>query len=100
MAWVDDDREMAQALYCGHNAQIESISRVIGKRANASLAEDNIVIPFSQDVLGRHQKFFERGGHAALQQDGLAGSAGAPQKRKILHIAGSDLDAVRIPLDE
>ena len=40
------------------------------ERANAALAQDDLVIAARGDVLGRHQPFADRCAHATLQDDG------------------------------
>src|SRR6266446_6864013 len=52
------------------------------------------------DVFGGHEKFVERGGHAALEEDGFFGAAGALEQGEILHVAGADLNDVGVFLDE
>ena len=91
---------MAQALHGRDHAQVERVAGVVGEGADAAFAERDVVVAFTQDVFGGHQKFFERGRHAALQQDGLAGASGALEQRKILHVAGADLDHVGVFLDQ
>src|SRR6202008_3038108 len=92
--------EMASAPHGRDHAQIERVARVVRERANAALAEDHVVIAFGHDVFSGHQKFVEGRGHAALQEHGLTRAASNFEKRKILHVAGADLNYVRIFLDE
>src|SRR5260370_25299456 len=94
VAWVDYDRQMAQALNGGNNAQVERVARVIGESSHSALAQDHLVIAFRENIFGGHQEFLERIGHTALQQYWLARAAGAAQQREILHIARADLNAV------
>ena len=100
VAGIDDDGQMAQALHGGHDAEIERVAGVIGEGAHAALAQDDVVVALAHDVLGGHQKFFQRGGDAALQQDGLAGASGALEQREILHVAGADLDDIGVLVDQ
>src|SRR5579872_3548790 len=100
VAGIDQNRQMAQPLHRGHNAQVERVTRVIGERADSAFAERDVVVAFAEDVLGCHQKFFESGGHAALEENRLAGASGAFQQREILHVAGADLDDVGIFFDQ
>ena len=60
----------------------------------------DLIVSFGQDVFGGHEEFVERGGHAALEEDGLFGAAGAFEQGEILHVAGADLDDVGVLLDE
>ena len=70
------------------------------RSAHAALAQDDVVVALGHDVLGGQQQLFERGGHAALQQDRLAGAAGALEQREVLHVPRADLDAVAVLFDE
>src|ERR1700682_5219736 len=73
---------------------------MVGESAHAALAEHYVVIAFAQDIFGGHQEFVERGGHAALQENGFFGAASALEQREILHVAGADLDHVGVLLDK
>jgi hypothetical protein len=100
VAGIDDDGQMAQALDGGHDAEVERVAGVIGESAHSALAEDDVVVALAHDVFGGHEKFFERGGDAALQEHRLAGASGALEQRKILHVARADLDHVGILIDQ
>jgi len=97
---IDHDRQMAAALHGGHDGEIQSVARKIGERADAAFAERDLIVSFGQNVFGGHEKFVERGGHAALEQNGLFGAAGAFEQRKVLHVARADLNHVGVLLDE
>ncbi len=94
VAGVDEDGQVAELLYGGNDAEVEGVARVIGKGAHAALAEDDFVVALAHDVFGGHQEFVERGAHAAFQQHGHAQAAGVLEQRKVLHVAGADLDDV------
>src|ERR1019366_5294652 len=94
VAWVDKDWQVAELLHGGNNAEVERITRVIGKRAHAALAEDHFVVALAHDVLGGHEKFVERGRHAAFEQHRHAQTASALEQRKILHVARANLHDV------
>jgi len=100
MRGIDDDGKMAKALHGGNHAQIERVARVVGKRAHAALAENHLVVALGKDVLGSHQKLVERGGHAALQEDGFAAAPGSLEQREVLHVARADLNHVGVFFDE
>src|SRR5882672_6838717 len=72
----------------------------IGEGAHAALAEHYVVIALRENVLGGHEEFVERCGHAALEENGFLGAAGAFEQREILHVARTDLDDVGVLLDE
>ena len=94
VAGIDEDRQVAQVMQRGDDAEIERVARVIGKGAHAALAENYFVIAFAHHVLGGHQKLFERGAQAALDEHGLAQFSGLFEQREVLHVARADLDYV------
>lgn len=96
MARVDDDRQVRQFLEHGHRREVERIARVVVKRADAALAEDDLLVAAGHDVLGAHEQLLERAGQAALEQDGLAQLAKLTQEVEVLHIARADLNDVHI----
>src|ERR1700692_4573644 len=73
---------------------------MVGESAHAAYAEHYVVIAFAEYIFGGHQKFVERGGHAALEENWVFGAAGALEQREILHVAGADLDHVGVFFDE
>src|SRR5512141_179054 len=77
VAGIDQDREMAQTLHRRNYAEVERVARVVGEGAHATFAECDIIVAFAEDVFGGHQKFLERGRHAAFEEHGLAGASGA-----------------------
>src|SRR5258708_6748597 len=100
VAGINHDRQVAQALYRGHDAEVERVARVIGKSPDAALAQDDLVIAFAHDIFRGHEKFFERGGHATFQQHRLARLARFFEQGKILHVARANLDDVSVFFDE
>jgi hypothetical protein len=100
VAGIDKDRQVTALLDGGDDGEVERVAGKIGERSNASLAQHHIVITFGEDVFRGHQEFVERGGHTPFQENGLFGVAGALEEREILHVARSDLDNVRVLLDE
>src|SRR5438046_716418 len=72
----------------------------MGERSYAALAQHHVVISLGENVFGGHEKFIQSGGHAALEEHGLFGAAGAFEQRKILHVARADLDDVGVLFDE
>ena len=59
MARVDDDRQMRQLMEHRNCRQIERVSSVGIERADATFAEDDVLIAFGHDVFRRHQEFLE-----------------------------------------
>src|SRR4029079_19645042 len=70
------------------------------ERANAALAEDDVLIAAGEHVLGRQQPLFDRRRDAALEQDRLPRAAKLAQQRIILHYARAALVDVGIALDQ
>ena len=96
MAGIDDDGQVGQLLYHGNDADIEGVAGVVGKGADAALAEHHVIIALAHDVLGGHQQFIESGGNAALEQHRFIGSAGKLEQSEVLHVAGADLNHVGV----
>ncbi len=94
MAGIDEDGQVAHMAQGRHDAQIECVARVVGKGAHAALAEDHLVVALAHHILGGHQEFFHGRAHAALDKHRLAQLPGFLEERKILHIAGADLDHI------
>ena len=97
MARVDDDRQMGQ-LRCsiGTAARSERVAGVVVKRADAALAEDDLLVAAGHDVFRAHQQLFDGVGQAALEQDGLVGLAKLLEQVKVLHIPRADLNHVDV----
>src|SRR5437899_5695543 len=55
----------------GNYGQIQRVAGKVGEGSNAALAQHHVVISLGQDVLGGHEEFVERGGHAALRRMGF-----------------------------
>src|SRR5215469_12238822 len=100
VAGIDENGQMAPFFNGGYDSEVESVARKIRKCANAALAEHDVVIALREDVFGGHQEFVERSGHAALEKNGLFGATRALEQGEVLHVAGADLNDVRIFLDE
>ena len=95
MGRVNDDRQMAHALEYRNSGNIECVAGVLLVGADAALAEDDVLVALSHDVLGAHQEFLHGVCEAALEQDGLAGLAELLQQLEVLHIACADLECSR-----
>src|SRR5260370_40304427 len=66
VAGIDNDGQVTQALYSGHDAQVERVARMIGEGPNAALAQDRLVVTFRKNSLRRPQKLFQPGRHTAV----------------------------------
>src|SRR6266404_898248 len=75
---------------------VERVARVGFEGADAALAEDHIVIAAGDDVFGAEEEFFHGGGHAALEEHGLANFAEGAEEIVVLHVARADLKDVDV----
>ena len=96
VARIHDDGQMAEPLHRGNYAEIQRVAGVIRKRPHATFTQNDVVVTFAHDVLGRHQELFQRGRHPAFEQHRLARLASAFQQREVLHVAGANLDDVGV----
>src|ERR1700732_1524060 len=80
----------------GDGGDVERVARVGFERADAALAEDYVVIAAGEDVFGAEEQLFHGGGHATLEEHGLADFAESAEEVIILHIAGADLKNVDV----
>src|SRR5450759_3218363 len=76
--------------------KVQRVAREVGESADAAFAENHAGVSFCEDVLGREQELLQRGRHAALQENGLPRLSGLLQELEVLHVAGADLEAVRV----
>ena len=60
VARVDDDRQVRELLEHRHRHQVEREAVGGLERADAALAEDDLLVALLEDVLGRHQQLLER----------------------------------------
>ena len=54
MARIGDNWKMTFFLNHRDGTQVQSVAGMVGKSADATLAENHIVIPFGHDVFGSH----------------------------------------------
>ncbi len=100
VARIHDHRQVRRALEHRNGSHVERVARRRLERADAPLAQDDLVVPTRQDVFGGQQQFLDRGGHSTLQQDRPADFTHGRQQREVLHVAGADLEHVRVLGDE
>ena len=98
MGRIDDHRQMAEPLDCLHRREIERVSGIGFKRADAALAEDDVRVARRHDVFRAHQPFADRRGQAALEQNRLSGLPQFGQQIEILHVARADLNHIHAPV--
>src|SRR5579863_6773851 len=77
VAGVDEYGEMAAFFDGGNYSEVESVAREIGEGAHAAFAQHHVVVAFGEDVFRGHEEFVERSGHAAFEEHGSFGAAGA-----------------------
>ena len=58
------------SLIDGHGAEVEGVPRVFLEGPYAPLAEDDLVVPLVEDVLGAVEPLLDGRVHAPLQEDG------------------------------
>src|SRR5271163_119366 len=59
VAGVNENGQMAEAVYGRHNAEVERIARVVTECADTALTQRNVVIAFAHYVLSREEEGFE-----------------------------------------
>ena len=79
-----------------HRGKIERVARVVVKRADAALAENDVVVAAGHDVFRAHQQLLERVGKPALEQNRLFDRAHLLEQVVVLHVARADLDDVDV----
>ena len=100
VGWIYDYRQMGNSTNRWYGSEIERITSVLRECANTSLAQDDIVISFGHDVLGREQPFLECCSHSSLQQHRQLRTASSLQKGKVLHAASANLNDIAVLLDK
>ena len=66
MARVDENRQVRDALDVRHGREVQRVAGRVVEAAYAALAQDDLVVAFREDVLGRHEELFDGCGRAAL----------------------------------
>ena len=92
MRRIDDHRQMCPLLHQSDGREIERVARRSLERADAAFAEDDLVVPSGEEVLGREQPFLDGRRRAALEQHGPPGTREDLEEREILHVACADLE--------
>ena len=78
----------------GHRVEVEGVARARLERADAALAEHDVVVSLAHDVLGGHEQLVDGPGDASLEQDGRARLADLLEEVEVLRVAGADLHDV------
>src|SRR6185437_4897093 len=96
MAWIRDDRKVRQLVHQRNGSEVEHVTHSRIEGANSALAQNHLAVALREDVLGAEQEIRYRRGHSALQQHGPAEFPDSLEQRIILHVAGTDLNAVGV----
>src|SRR6266404_5430158 len=91
---------MGYSSYRWNGGQIERVTRVLSKGANAALTQDHVVVAFGHDVLRCQQPFIKRRRQPTLEKNRKVRTSGATQKCKVLHAARADLNYVSVLLNQ
>ena len=75
-------------------SEVEHVARGGIEASHSTLAQNDALVAFSEDVLSAQQQVVDRRRHSALQQHGLFHFADCLEERIILHVARADLDAI------
>src|SRR5262249_37399140 len=100
MRRIDYDGQVAHLSQQGNRRQVQRVARGRLERADAALAQDDLVVSVAGDVFGRKQEFLDGRAHSALQQDGTARIAELFEKGEVLHVACADLKYVGVFRDQ
>ena len=76
---------------------VHGVPGVALERPDAPLAQDHVRVAARQHVLRRQQPFLDGGRDAALEEDRGGAAPQLPQQGVVLHVAGADLQDVRVP---
>src|SRR5580704_12545496 len=68
---IGDNRQVRELFDYRNGGDIERVAEVIFERADAALAEDDVVISAGENVFGAEEKLFDGSGHAPLEENGL-----------------------------
>ena len=93
---VDDHGQVGELPNQRHRVDVE---REAGRRlegADPALAEHHVAVSLAQQVLRGQQPLLDGRGHPPLQHHGVAGAPGLLEEGVVLHVAGADLEDVRV----
>ena len=85
----------------GDRREVECVpGELVVDSTDAALTEDDVRVASGEHVFGGEQPLLDTRPHAALQQHRPAGVGGRLEQRVIRHVAGADLQDVRIGRDD
>ena len=96
VAGVEDHRQVGERFEHRDGVDIGGVAGGGLEGADAALAQDHPPVAVREDVFGRHQQLFDRGGDAAFEQHRVLAFAGGVQQGKVLHVARADLQHIGI----
>ncbi len=96
MAGVHDDRQVGFFLQHRDRRHIEGVAGGCLESPYAALAKDHLIVAVGHDVLRRHEQFLDGGGESPLEEHWFPGAAHFGQQGEVLHVAGTDLEHVRV----
>ena len=94
MTGIDDDRKMGQALDHGDSIEVKRVSGVRLKRSDPAFTEDHILIATGENVLCRHEKLFNSGRDASLEENRFWHFSDRLKQGEVAHVPGPDLDHI------
>ena len=97
---VHQDRQVREPLHRRHHREVQRVAGEVREGPHPALAQDDLVVPLGQDVLGRHQELLEGRGEAALEEHRLPRLAAPLEQREVLHVPGAHLDGVGVALHD
>ena len=90
MARIDGDREVGHVAEHRDRAHVKRVPCRRLERADAALAEDDLVVALGGDVVRCREPLVVGRGHAALEDDRHAALPRGAQQRGVVHRARSD----------
>jgi fructoselysine-6-P-deglycase FrlB-like protein len=100
VARVHEHGEVRLGFQDGDRSHVERVACCGLEGSDSALAEDHLAVPLAHDVLGRHQKLGDGRGEATLQEHGALHPPHLGQECEVLHVAGTDLENVRVLGDQ
>src|ERR1039458_9596065 len=100
MTWVHDDGKVRHRLQHGHCSDVECVASGSFKGADTAFTENDLRIARHGDHLRGTEKVFERGRHAALEQNRPSTLSESFKESIVLHAARAHLHDVSVFGDE
>ena len=94
LAGINHHRQVRFFFRDGHRGEIERVSGVGLKGADAPLAQHHVRISMRENVLRAEKPLLDPFAHAAFEQNWFSGFGALDEQLKVLRVAGSDLEDV------